>query len=180
MGTERTDQEEFVDLKVTYTYRLIWAGSFPEAARRIAAVVLPADLVEFTACGPFSLQAAHDALDYTLGQEAASEPPQIYYTPRVVTLLPPVPHPLLLRDFSSVGISLANGYPYSVVHLYQCLEHAARHKLTRNIDEFGVFKGGTTLLLAQFAEHLGLTSAHIYGFNTVGGFPPRRSVLSSA
>ena len=78
---------------------------------------------------------------------------------------------------SSVGVSLANGYPYSLVHLYQCLQHAARHRLKGHIAEFGVFKAGTTLLLAKFAAHLGLTDARILGFDTFGGFPPRRSVL---
>ncbi|MGH2532372.1 MAG: TylF/MycF/NovP-related O-methyltransferase [Thermomicrobiales bacterium] len=78
---------------------------------------------------------------------------------------------------SSVGVSLANGYPYSLVHLYQCLQHAARHRLEGHIAEFGVFKGGTTVLLAKFAEHFGLRGTRIFGFDTFGGFPPRRSVL---
>ncbi len=102
---------EFVDLNAAYTHRLVESGSSPEAARRIAAAVIPADMVEFIAGGAFSLRAAHDALDYAAGQEAASEPPQMIYDPRVVTLLPPVPHPPLLRDFMAFETHLKNIYP---------------------------------------------------------------------
>lgn len=104
-------QEEFVDLNAAYTHRLMESGSSPEAARRIAAAVLPADMVEFIAGGPFSLRAAHDALDYAAGQGAASAPPQMIHDPRGVTLLPPVPHPPLLRDFMAFETHLKNIYP---------------------------------------------------------------------
>jgi O-methyltransferase len=72
--------------------------------------------------------------------------------------------------------SLANGYPHSLVHLYQCLANAARLGLTGVVAEFGMFKGGTTMLLSRLIERLG---AHwpVIGFDTFGGFPPRRSPL---
>lgn len=76
-----------------------------------------------------------------------------------------------------VGVSLANGYPESLIHLYECLRFAGQHRLEGDIAEFGVFKGGTTLLLARFARHWGLTKARVFGFDTFGGFPPRRSVF---
>jgi hypothetical protein len=72
--------------------------------------------------------------------------------------------------------SLANGYPHSLVHLDQCLANAARLGLSGVVAEFGMFKGGTTMLLSRLIERLG---AHwpVIGFDTFGGFPPRRSPL---
>jgi O-methyltransferase len=72
--------------------------------------------------------------------------------------------------------SLANGYPHSLTHLYQCLWNAARLKLEGVVAEFGMFKGGTTMLLSRFIEHLG-RAWKVIGFDSFAGFPPRRSVL---
>jgi O-methyltransferase len=72
--------------------------------------------------------------------------------------------------------SLANGYPNSLIHMYQCLANAARLGLDGVVAEFGMFKGGTTMLLSRFVERLGQTWK-VYGFDTFGGFPPPRSPL---
>jgi O-methyltransferase len=72
--------------------------------------------------------------------------------------------------------SLANGYPNSLVHLYQCLVNAARLDLTGVVAEFGMFKGGTTMFLSRIIERLG-ADWPVIGFDTFGGFPPRRSPL---
>ena len=72
--------------------------------------------------------------------------------------------------------SLANGYPNSLVHLYQCLVNAARLGLSGVVAEFGMFKGGTTMFLSKVIERLG-ASWPVIGFDTFGGFPPRRSPL---
>jgi len=72
--------------------------------------------------------------------------------------------------------SLANGYPHSLVHLYQCLANAARLSLCGVVAEFGMFKGGTTMFLSRLIERLG-QSWPVIGFDTFGGFPPRRSAL---
>jgi O-methyltransferase len=72
--------------------------------------------------------------------------------------------------------SLANGYPHSLVHLYQCLANAARLGLCGMVAEFGMFKGGTTMFLSRLIERLG-QSWPVIGFDTFGGFPPRRSPL---
>lgn len=72
--------------------------------------------------------------------------------------------------------SLANGYPNSLVHLYQCLVNAARLRLSGVVAEFGMFKGGTTMFLSRVVERLGATWP-VIGFDTFGGFPPRRSPL---
>jgi O-methyltransferase len=72
--------------------------------------------------------------------------------------------------------SLANGYPNTLVHLYQCLHNAARLELSGVVVEFGMFKGGTTVLLSRFIERLG-RSWHVIGSDTFAGFPPKRSVL---
>jgi len=72
--------------------------------------------------------------------------------------------------------SLANGYPHTLVHLFQCLQNAARLGLRGVVAEFGMFKGGTTMMLSRFIEQLG-QSWKLIGFDTFGGFPPRRSAL---
>lgn len=90
---------------------------------------------------------------------------------------------LRFRDAAFEGIlrtalvpSLANGYPNCLVHLYQCLRNAARLGLKGVVAEFGMFKGGTTVLLSRFVEALG-QSWPVIGFDTFAGFPPKRSVL---
>lgn len=72
--------------------------------------------------------------------------------------------------------SLANGYPDTLTHLYQCLVNAARLNLQGVVAEFGMFKGGTTMFLSRVIEKLG-RDWRVIGFDTFGGFPPRRSPL---
>lgn len=72
--------------------------------------------------------------------------------------------------------SLANGYPNTLIHLYQCMQNAARLGLKGVVVEFGMFRGGTTMTLSRFAEELGM-DWRVMGFDTFAGFPDRRSVL---
>lgn len=72
--------------------------------------------------------------------------------------------------------SLANGYPNSLVHLYQCLANAAHLSLRGVVAEFGMYKGGTTMFLSRVIERLG-QGWRVIGFDTFDGFPPRRSPL---
>jgi len=84
---------------------------------------------------------------------------------------------LFLEELAQLLVpSLANGYPNSLVHLYQCLANAARLGLCGVVAEFGMFKGGTTMFLARVIERLG-AGWPVIGFDTFGGFPPRRSPL---
>ena len=72
--------------------------------------------------------------------------------------------------------SLANGYPHCLVHIYQCLRNAYKRGLQGVVAEFGMFKGGTTMLISRFIEEIG-ASWKVYGFDTFNGFPARRSAL---
>ena len=72
--------------------------------------------------------------------------------------------------------SLANGYPNTLIHIFQCLRNASRLGCRGVVAEFGMFKGGTTMLISQFIERLG-QNWKVYGFDTFGGFPPKRSAL---
>jgi O-methyltransferase len=72
--------------------------------------------------------------------------------------------------------SFANGYPNSLIHIYQCLRNAARLDLKGVVAEFGMFKGGTTMLMSRFIEAFGKTWK-VYGFDTFDGFPAPRSTL---
>lgn len=84
---------------------------------------------------------------------------------------------LLAEEVSQLLVpSFANGYPHTLTHIYQCLCNAARLGLTGVVAEFGMFKGGTTMLISRLIERLGM-SWHMIGFDTFDGFPPRRSPL---
>jgi|ERR1051325_5912289 hypothetical protein len=72
--------------------------------------------------------------------------------------------------------SLANGYPDSLVHIFQCLQNAATLNLKGVVVEFGMFKGGTTAIIAKIVKSLEQTWS-VIGFDTFAGFPPRRSPL---
>ncbi|TNC11689.1 class I SAM-dependent methyltransferase [Methylobacterium terricola] len=72
--------------------------------------------------------------------------------------------------------SLANGYPNCLIHLYQCLQLAARLGLSGVVAEFGSFRGGTTMLLSRFVETVG-ARWKVIGFDTFDGFPKARSIL---
>jgi O-methyltransferase len=72
--------------------------------------------------------------------------------------------------------SLANGYQHCLVHIYQCLQNAYRRGLEGVVAEFGMFKGGTTMLISRFIEEIG-ANWKVYGFDTFNGFPARRSAL---
>ena len=72
--------------------------------------------------------------------------------------------------------SFANGYAHSLVHIYQCLQNAHRLGLKGVVAEFGMFKGGTTMLISRFIEEMG-ADWKVFGFDTFGGFPPKRSAL---
>jgi O-methyltransferase len=73
--------------------------------------------------------------------------------------------------------SYATGHPSTRVHLYQVLQHAARHNLEGAVVELGAFKGGTTVWLARAIAALGLRRTKVIGFDSWDGFPPRRSLL---
>ena len=72
--------------------------------------------------------------------------------------------------------SFANGYRHSLVHIYQCLQNAHLRGLKGCVAEFGMFKGGTTMLISRFIEELG-ADWKVYGFDTFDGFPDKRSPL---
>lgn len=72
--------------------------------------------------------------------------------------------------------SYANGYPHTLTHIFQCLRYAKRKELRGCVAEFGMFKGGTTLLIHNFIKALD-ADWKLYGFDTFDGFPARRSIL---
>lgn len=72
--------------------------------------------------------------------------------------------------------STATGSPHTLIHLYQCLRTAASLGARGTIAEFGMYKGGTTVMLAKMAAALDLDSL-IIGFDAFTGFPTRRSLL---
>jgi len=75
-----------------------------------------------------------------------------------------------------IAPSLANGYPNSLIHIYQCLRNASRLGLSGAVVELGTYKGGTTLFIADVIERLG-TGWPVLTFDSFSGFPPRRTPL---
>ena len=57
------------------------------------------------------------------------------------------------------------------------MANAARLGLSGTVAEFGIFKGGTTMFLSRVIQRLGVTWP-VIGFDTFGGFPPRRSATT--
>jgi len=74
--------------------------------------------------------------------------------------------------------SKAGGYPNMLIHLYQALRYVGERNLQGDIVEFGVYQGGTTVIMAKILQHVG-HPGKIYGFDTFAGFPPRKSMLDN-
>jgi len=72
--------------------------------------------------------------------------------------------------------SLANGYPNSRIHLFECLRNAARRQLDGVVVEFGMFRGGTTQFLCEAIERLGQRWP-VIGLDSFNGFPPREHMF---
>src|ERR1041385_5025138 len=72
--------------------------------------------------------------------------------------------------------SLANGYPNVLIHIYQCLRNGVRLGLRGAVAEFGMFKGGTTMIMSQLIERMG-ADWPVIGFDGFQGFPERPTAL---
>jgi O-methyltransferase len=72
--------------------------------------------------------------------------------------------------------STATGSPFTLIHLFECLRSAKRIGASGVIAEFGMYKGGTTVMLARMARLLGL-DCPLIGFDSFAGFPAKRSLL---
>ena len=96
---------QIIDLAAAYRARLLAQGMTPRAASRVSAALLPADMVDFIEGGERSLEAAREAIAW------ARQDAGLVRDPSQITLLPPVPHPPLLRDFMAFETHLKNIYP---------------------------------------------------------------------
>jgi O-methyltransferase len=74
--------------------------------------------------------------------------------------------------------SHAGGYPFMLIHIYQCLKYICTQQIPGDIAEFGVYKAGTTTFIAACLQRLG-SEATVLGFDTFEGFPPRRSIMDA-
>jgi len=103
--------ERIVDLAAAYRSRLLSAGLTEGAATRIAAALLPSDMVDFIEGAGRSLEAAHDALAWAAQADPDDRATPVFADPAHLTMLPPVPRPPLLRDFMGFETHLRNIYP---------------------------------------------------------------------
>lgn len=102
---------QFVDLDAAHRAYLVERGLTPAAAIRIAAAILPNNMVEFIGGGAMALQAAREALEWAERSERDASLGQIRFEPQKVVLLAPVPRPPVLRDFMAFETHLKNIYP---------------------------------------------------------------------
>jgi O-methyltransferase len=72
--------------------------------------------------------------------------------------------------------SLANGHPNNLIHIWECLKNAAKLGLKGSVAEFGIYQGGTTMLISRAIEKLG-QDWQVFGFDNFAGFPPKKSML---
>ena len=71
--------------------------------------------------------------------------------------------------------SYANGYPNTLIHIYQSIRYLASSGIRGDVAEFGIFKGGTVVFIAKVLEHFGFGGTRIWGFDIFEGFPTARS-----
>ena len=72
--------------------------------------------------------------------------------------------------------SIAGGYPYMLIHIFQSLEYLVKSNIEGDVVEFGVFQGGTLAVIAKTLRSLGW-KGKIFGFDLFDSFAPRRSVM---
>jgi O-methyltransferase len=72
--------------------------------------------------------------------------------------------------------SKAGGYSHMLIHIFQALEYLVRSNLEGAVAEFGVFQGGTSVIIAKSLRRLGW-EGKIYGFDLFGASAPKRSVM---
>jgi len=153
----------------------VYAARANDVCPRLAVPIRPFDALSEATCGVLVVAADMEKEDLL-----CAALPYISGTPKVIV----AGHahlgfrdPVFDQEQAQLLVpSLANGYPNSLVHLYQCLANAARLGLSGVVAEFGMFKGGTTMFLSKVIERLG-ASWPVIGFDTFGGFPHRRSPL---
>lgn len=167
----------------TIAFELALVPAFASGAASLAGIFAPegSGLVQ-----PLDALAANPPDILVVAEDAGKEP----LLETLATLVPPATKilvggyahfefrdPLFDRAQRDLLVpSFANGYPNCLVHIYQCLMNAHQLGLEGAVAEFGMFKGGTTMLISRFIEAIGATWK-VYGFDTFDGFPPRRSPL---
>lgn len=73
--------------------------------------------------------------------------------------------------------SYANGYEYTLIHIFQSIKFFAENNIRANVAEFGIFKGGTITFIAKTLAYFGFNNVEIYGFDIFEGFPKSRTIF---
>ncbi len=103
------DTGRAIDLATVYRALLESRGVDAKAARRIANVLLPGDMVEFIEGGSASMAAAKEAEAFVRANPSATVPGLLEVGQ--LQVLAPVPHPPFLRDFLAFETHLTNLFP---------------------------------------------------------------------
>jgi len=101
----------YADLQSAYRAVLVDSGASKEGAARLAAAIIPSDMVAFIENGPTALDAARTALDWLATKGDAYADATLAFAPSAVKLLAPIPRPPLIRDFMAFETHLKNIYP---------------------------------------------------------------------
>jgi 2-keto-4-pentenoate hydratase/2-oxohepta-3-ene-1,7-dioic acid hydratase in catechol pathway len=99
-----------VDLAAALYGKLLEEGLATEAARRVSAALIPADMVAVIEGGVRALDAAREALDWASRQDPAGAGATVRPAAGV-RMLAPIPRPPMLRDFMGFEQHLLNIFP---------------------------------------------------------------------
>lgn len=107
------DDGLLIDLTAATRALVAGKGAGTDAARRIAAALVPPAVVDFIAGGPVTLDTAGEALQAAVDTGRETDPigAAIRYSTGSIERLPAVPDAPLLRDFMGFEQHLANIYP---------------------------------------------------------------------
>jgi 2-keto-4-pentenoate hydratase/2-oxohepta-3-ene-1,7-dioic acid hydratase in catechol pathway len=107
------DGGEVVDLTAAARAVLVREGTELEAARRIAAVLVPPSLLGFVEAGPRGRELADRALELAPAGDGDADPfgARLRYSTNDVRVLPAISGPPLLRDFMAFEKHLLNVFP---------------------------------------------------------------------
>jgi 2-keto-4-pentenoate hydratase/2-oxohepta-3-ene-1,7-dioic acid hydratase in catechol pathway len=100
-----------VDLAAALRCKLLDEGLTPEAALRVSAALIPADMVGVIEGGARSLDAAREALEWAARHDEAARGATVTQGWGGLRMLAPIPRPPMLRDFMGFEQHLLNIFP---------------------------------------------------------------------
>jgi len=113
LGAIADEGGRVVDIEIAHRLMLMDDGVAPKAAERISSALTPPDCVAFIEADPLSRAAAASALKWVQAAQpdAEAEGAMLLRDFESLSLLSPVPRPVVLRDFMAFETHLKNIFP---------------------------------------------------------------------